>query len=70
VNEQELMDIKFAWQTGYAAFSVSGSGVEKVFKYIKNQKTHHKKKMFQEEFDEFIKLYDADSHAPSPSNGV
>jgi REP element-mobilizing transposase RayT len=69
VNEQELMDIKFAWQTGYAAFSVSASGVEPVFQYIKNQKTHHQKNNFQEEYDEFIKLYNAEKHQPSPPSG-
>jgi putative transposase len=41
-----MIEEKFAWQTGYAAFSVSESGVEKVFEYIKNQKSHHEKKYF------------------------
>ena len=57
VNEQDIISEKFAWQTGYAAFSVSESQLEKVFKYIKNQKTHHVKTTFQGEYDEFIKLH-------------
>lgn len=57
INQNDLIAEKFAWQTGYAAYSVSESGVEKVFQYIKNQKTHHQKKTFRQEFDEFIKLY-------------
>jgi REP element-mobilizing transposase RayT len=40
----------FAWQTGYAAFSVSASGVEEVRRYIEKQEEHHKKRSFQEEF--------------------
>ncbi|TAF44670.1 MAG: IS200/IS605 family transposase [Sphingobacteriales bacterium] len=57
INQNDLISEKFAWQTGYAAFSVSESGVEKVFQYIKNQKSHHQKKMFQQKYDDFIKLY-------------
>ena len=56
INEQDLMKEKFAWQTGYAAYSVSESVLEKVFEYIKNQKQHHAKKTFQQEYEEIIKL--------------
>jgi len=57
VNQNNLILEKFAWQTGYAAYSVSESVVDKVFQYIKNQKQHHTKKTFQQEYDEFMKLY-------------
>lgn len=57
INQNNLIAYKFSWQTGYAAFSVSESVVEKVFQYIKNQKQHHTKNTFQQEYDEFIKLY-------------
>jgi REP element-mobilizing transposase RayT len=57
VNEQNIIAEKFAWQTGYAAYSVSESQLEKVFQYIKNQKAHHAKTTFQMEYDEFIKLH-------------
>ena len=57
INHSNLITEKFAWQTGYAAYSVSESVVEKVYVYIKNQKSHHQKKNFQHEYDEFIKLY-------------
>lgn len=57
VNQNNLILDKFAWQSGYAAYSVSESGVDKVFEYIKNQKSHHQKKSFQQEYDAFIKLY-------------
>ena len=45
---------KFAWQEGYGAFSVSASQVEKIIAYIRNQKEHHRKKSFQEEFRELL----------------
>ena len=56
INQNNLIKEKFSWQTGYAAYSVSQSVVEKVFVYIQNQKSHHQKKTFQNEYDEFIRL--------------
>ena len=57
VNQNDLTSKKFAWQTGYAAYSVSESVVEKVFQYIKTQKEHHQKKSFLQEYEAFLKLY-------------
>lgn len=57
INREELILEKFAWQTGYAAFSVSESQLEVVYNYIKNQKQHHLKKNGQDEFDDFVKLH-------------
>jgi len=31
--------------------------VDDVVRYIKNQEEHHRKKTFQEEYDEFIQKY-------------
>ena len=57
INQNNLIAMKFAWQTGYAAYSVSESVVEKVYLYIKNQKEHHLKKSFLQEHEAFLKLY-------------
>ena len=57
INRNNFINEKFAWQTGYAAFTVSESGIEQVSQYINNQKSHHQKKSFQQEYEEFIKLY-------------
>ncbi len=48
-------DSNFAWQDGYAAFSVSPSKLEVVKRYIQNQAEHHKKVGFKEEVEEFMK---------------
>ena len=48
---------KFAWQEGYGAFSVSASQVPKTVAYITNQKEHHRKKSFDEEFLELLKKH-------------
>lgn len=45
----------FAWQGGYAGYSVSQSKVESVKKYIENQKNHHKQQSFKDEYIQFLK---------------
>lgn len=47
----------FYWQNGYGAFSVNPSEIDKVIAYIENQKEHHKKKTFQDEYRAFLKKY-------------
>jgi REP element-mobilizing transposase RayT len=47
----------FFWQDGYGAFSVNPSQVDVVIKYIENQKEHHSKKGFQDEYRAFLKKY-------------
>jgi putative transposase len=42
--------VKFGWQNGYAAFSVSESNAETVKAYIANQEEHHRVMTFQEEY--------------------
>jgi putative transposase len=61
INQNNLIPQKFSWQTGYAAYSVSESVLEKTFSYIQNQKLHHQKKSFQQEYEEFSKLYGFES---------
>ena len=39
----------FGWQEGYSAFTVSESQVERVRRYIQNQREHHKKVSFRNE---------------------
>jgi putative transposase len=51
---------KFGWQDDYFAVSVSESHFDAVNNYITNQEEHHKKKTFQQEYDEFIKNYHFD----------
>ena len=47
----------FAWQGGYAVFSVSQSQIDIVKKYIKNQHEHHKKQSSHDEYLKFLQLY-------------
>src|SRR5689334_11411106 len=47
----------FQWQTGYGCFSVSKSSVSAVTKYIANQKEHHRKQTYKDEFIEFLEKH-------------
>ena len=57
IKRKGRMFLKFHWQSGYGAFSVSQSNVSQVIKYIERQKEHHRKKTFQEEFRSFLVKY-------------
>jgi len=46
---EEMAQRGFAWQEGYAAFTVSASGSDKVRRYIENQEEHHRARSFREE---------------------
>ncbi len=48
---------KFGWQDDYFAVSVGESHLDAVNNYITNQEEHHRRKTFQQEYDEFIKNY-------------
>jgi REP element-mobilizing transposase RayT len=52
--KETLSAESFAWQTGYAAFSVSKSNLQAVKTYIANQEQHHRRKTFQEEYLDFL----------------
>jgi len=56
-NKQGFIKNKLEWQDEYFAVSVSQSALNTVRNYIKNQEEHHKKKIFQQEYDEFIEKY-------------
>jgi REP element-mobilizing transposase RayT len=47
----------FAWQGGYGGFSVSPSLQDKTKRYIEQQKEHHKKRTFKEEYLIFLNEY-------------
>lgn len=44
----------FAWQSGYGAFTVSHSNLDRARAYIAGQAEHHRSMTFQEEFRAFL----------------
>jgi putative transposase len=51
---------KFYWQRGYGIFSVNPAEIDVVIRYISNQKEHHKKRSFQDEYRAFLVKYEID----------
>ena len=47
----------FAWQSGYAAFTVSQSNLGDIEAYILNQQTHHASLSFEDEFLAFLQRH-------------
>ena len=58
INEKRFTRYNFQWQEGFGAFSYSHSALKKVIQYIQNQKEHHKKKSFREEYLGFLKKFE------------
>ena len=50
----------FHWQRGYGAFSIGQSQVETLKRYIVQQKVHHQRVTFQDEYRKFLKSYGID----------
>jgi REP element-mobilizing transposase RayT len=48
----------FHWQRGYGAFSIGQSNVATLKSYIRNQKEHHRRVTFQDEYRNFLKRYE------------
>ena len=58
INENKLSNFRFSWQEGYGAFSYSHSQIDNVVKYVMNQKQHHRKVSFREEYVDFLKKFE------------
>ena len=58
INDKKWFRGKFHWREGFGGFSYSHSQLKNVIGYIKNQKEHHKKESFKEEYLSFLKEFD------------
>ena len=59
INENKLVAGRFRWQQSASAFSVSKSHIDRLCKYIFNQPEHHKTVSPEEEYEKFLKHYQA-----------
>lgn len=50
----------FHWQRGYGAFSIGQSNVSTLKRYIRNQKMHHQRVTFEDEYLNFLSRYELD----------
>lgn len=60
VKEKRFVKYKFEWQEGYGAFSYSHSALDNIIAYIQNQKEHHKKITFKQEYIGFLKKFEVE----------
>ncbi len=60
INEKHFVRGKFSWQEGFGAFSYGHSQLDDVIEYVMNQKQHHKKRSFKEEYLSFLRKFDVD----------
>ena len=58
INEKRFTSYNFQWQEGFGAFSYSHSALDSVIHYIHNQKEHHKKRTFREEYMDFLEKFE------------
>lgn len=63
IHEQSPSLRAFAWQTGYTAFSVSQSTLQRVRNYIATQEQHHRKMKYSEEVAALLRKHGI---APDP----
>ena len=57
INDNRLCVGVFQWQQSCSAFSISKRNIPDICEYIENQKEHHKKEAYSEEYERFIKHY-------------
>jgi putative transposase len=60
INKNKLTMGKFSWQEGYGAFSYSKSEISKVAEYIENQKYHHARNTFLQEYKKILNDFEID----------
>ncbi|KAA0989639.1 IS200/IS605 family transposase [Dyadobacter aurulentus] len=60
INSRGYCDSRFEWQAGYGVFSYSKSAVNNVIRYILNQKEHHRKVEFLDEYVTILKEFAID----------
>jgi hypothetical protein len=57
INDNRMCVGLFLWQQSCSALSVFKRDIDKVCKYILNQKEHHKQNSYEKEHDDFLKFY-------------
>ncbi|MFM2306775.1 MAG: family transposase [Bacteroidota bacterium] len=57
IKENKLCRSQFNWQEGYGAFSYGQSQLDSVIAYIMNQKQHHQKQTFKDEYKTLLKKF-------------
>lgn len=60
INDNSGLIRKFGWQDGFGAFTVSRSKQDVVANYIRNQKEHHAKEKFEDEYLRLLEKHEVE----------
>lgn len=60
VNDKHFSRFQFRWQLGFGAFSYSRKEISNVINYIENQKNHHRKTEFRQEYIALLEEFNID----------
>lgn len=60
IKERGYTSVPFQWQEGFGTFSHEEFSINRVINYIKNQKAHHRKENFKDEFVRILKEFNVD----------
>lgn len=58
INKKRFVVGKFQWQEGYGAFSYGHSQAQRVYDYVMNQKQHHKRKSFLDDYRQLLEKFE------------
>lgn len=58
IHRQPWACSSFAWQEGYGVFSYSQSNFGRVADYIRNQKEHHRRRNFRDEYLSLLRKFE------------
>jgi REP element-mobilizing transposase RayT len=57
IKRQDASFRLFKWQDGYGAFTIGQSNVARLKRYIETQKTHHRRRSFEDELRGLLRKY-------------
>ncbi len=60
INKKGFLRNRFNWQEGYGAFSYGSLQKQDVINYVMNQKQHHRKVTFRDEYISFLKKFEVE----------
>lgn len=60
IKAKNFCRFNFKWQSGFGAFSYNQSNLSNVIEYVMNQKEHHKRVTFKEEYIELLRQFKID----------
>jgi hypothetical protein len=61
MKQQGAAYVDFAWQNGYSVFSIGQSQLADSQRYVANQREHHRRESFEDEFRRLLAKYEIEA---------